>query len=143
MHHPAIICYSLFSHFLPLLLDDASRIRNGKPPLMCKCIPALMLVDCFVFCFLRSLFAFFKAQNNRRKREDLLHSFWYDLCQKYVSGKWKSESAFLCSEESGEAVSMQHQKTFNSALKKFRDGLLRNVFMKLNSKLFSIFFTLD
>jgi hypothetical protein len=107
---------------------------------MCKCIPALMLVDCFVFCFLRSLFAFFKARNNRRKREDLSHSFWYDLCQKYVSGKWKSESAFLCSEESGEAVSMQHQKTFNRALKKFRDGLLRNVFMKLNSKLFSIFY---
>jgi hypothetical protein len=95
VHHPAIICYSLFSHFLPLLLDDASRIHNGNHPLMCKCIPTLMLVDCFVFCFLRSLFAFFKARNSRRKREDLLHSFWYDLCQKYVSGQWKSESAFL------------------------------------------------
>ncbi len=30
------------------------------------------------------------------------------------------------SEESGEAVSMLHQNTFNRALKKFRDGLLRN-----------------
>jgi hypothetical protein len=32
----------------------------------------------------------------------------------------------LRSEESGEAVSMQHQKTFKRALKKFRDWLLRN-----------------
>jgi hypothetical protein len=64
-----------------------------------------MIVLFFAFF---SVFAFFLAQNNRdrRKREDLSHAFWYDLCQKYVSGKWKSESTFLRSEESGAAVSM-------------------------------------
>jgi hypothetical protein len=55
-----------------------------------------------------------------------LHTFWYDLCQKYVLGKWKSESAFLRSVESGAAVSMHHQKTFNRVLKKFRKGTLKN-----------------
>jgi len=28
----------------------------------------------------------------RNEREDLSHSFWYDLCQKYEAGKWKSET---------------------------------------------------
>jgi hypothetical protein len=34
--------------------------------------------------------------------------------------------SFLRSEESGGAVSMQHQNTFNKALKRFREGTLKN-----------------
>jgi len=70
--------------------------------------------------------------SKRKKRDDLPSSFWFDLCQKYVDGKYKSESAFLRSKDSGEKVSMQHQKTFNRALKKFRAGELNNNDSKRN-----------
>ncbi len=33
VHHPAISIFFLFSHFLPLLLDDATRMHNGIPTL--------------------------------------------------------------------------------------------------------------
>jgi hypothetical protein len=60
------------------------------------------------------------------QRNDHASSFWYDLCQKFVNGKFKSQSAFMCSEESGEAISLKHQSTFNQALKRYNSGELPN-----------------
>jgi len=71
-------------------------------------------------------FLFLFISSKEEEQEDLSHTFWYDLCQKYVAGKWKSESSFLHSAESGDAVSMQHQKTFNQMVNRFREGTLRN-----------------
>jgi hypothetical protein len=75
----------------------------GKP------IAPLMPVDCFVSFAFGSSFSFFLF-----------------VSSKDVAGKWKSESSILHSAESGGAVSMQHQKTFNRMLKRFREGTLRN-----------------
>ena len=61
-----------------------------------------------------------------KKRVDRSHSFWHDLCRKYVQGKYRSCNAFLRSAESGSDVSIQDARTFNRALKKFKDGSLNN-----------------
>ena len=51
---------------------------------------------------------------------------YVDLCRKYVQGKYSSCNAFLRSAESGSDVSIQDARTFNRALKKFKDGGLIN-----------------
>ncbi len=61
-----------------------------------------------------------------KKRVDHSHSFWHDLCWKYVQGKYSLCNAFLHSAESGSDVSIQDARTFNRALKKFKDGSLNN-----------------
>ncbi len=54
-----------------------------------------------------------------------MHSFWHDMCKKFVNGKYSSESTFLRSKDSGD-LNLYDQRTFNRALKKFRQGALKN-----------------
>jgi hypothetical protein len=63
------------------------------------------------------------------KRDDKPEAFWFLLCQKYEKSKtsWKSQTAFLRSEESGTEVGEDHKITFSRALKRYRNGKLKNV----------------
>jgi hypothetical protein len=55
------------------------------------------------------------------------------MCQKFENGKYSSESAFLCSKDSGD-LNLYDQRTFNRWLKKFRQGELKNDDKKRNKK---------
>jgi hypothetical protein len=61
-----------------------------------------------------------------KKRLDRSHSFWHDLCRKYVQGKYSSCNAFLRSADSGSDVSIHDARTFQRALLKFKEGSLKN-----------------
>jgi len=61
----------------------------------------------------------------KAKRDDRSHSFWHAACEKFVNGKYASESAFLRSKDSGD-LGIQDQRTFNRWLKQFRQGSLKN-----------------
>jgi hypothetical protein len=81
---------------------------------------------------LPSLLYLASSTKRHTQRDDHTSSFWYDLCQKFVNGKFKSQSAFLRSEESGQDVSLKHQSTFNQALKRYNSGELPNNGSKRN-----------
>jgi hypothetical protein len=70
-----------------------------------------------------------------KKRLDRSHSFWHDLCQKYVQGKYSSCNTFLRSQESGLDVSIEDSRTFQRVLVKFKDGSLKNDDKKRNKAL--------
>jgi CRISPR/Cas system-associated endonuclease Cas1 len=73
---------------------------------------------------LPSLLYLASSTKRHTQRNDHTSSFWYDLCQKFVNGKFKFQLAFLRSEESGQDVSLQHQSTFHRALKRYNSGEL-------------------
>jgi hypothetical protein len=62
-------------------------------------------------------------------RNDKPQAFWFLLCQKYENSEttWKSQTAFLRSEESGPEAGEDHKMSFSRALKKYRVGTLENV----------------
>jgi hypothetical protein len=62
-------------------------------------------------------------------RNDKPQGFWFLLCQKYENSEttWKSQTAFLRSEESGPEAGADHKMCFSRALKKYRVGKLENV----------------
>lgn len=59
---------------------------------------------------------------------DLPQSVWYELCERFLSSEteFKSQVAFLRSNESGPLVSEKHQMCFSRALNKYKGGLLKN-----------------
>jgi hypothetical protein len=63
------------------------------------------------------------------KRDDKPEAFWFPLCQKYENSKtsWKSQTAFLRSEESGVEVGEDQKTSFSRAIRKYRDGKLKGV----------------
>jgi hypothetical protein len=63
------------------------------------------------------------------KRDDKPQAFWYLLSQKHENSKtkWKSQRAFLRSEESGTEVGEDQKMSFSRALTKYRDGKLKKV----------------
>lgn len=63
------------------------------------------------------------------KRDDKPEAFWFLLCQKYENNKtsWKNQEAFLRSEESGTEVGEDQKMSFSRAVRKYRDGKLKNV----------------
>jgi hypothetical protein len=95
--------------FLPLLLVFASSQRSK----MGKFFSFFFFYSIFYAHSLPSLLYLAFSAKRHTQRDDHTSSFWYDLCQKFVNGKFKSQSAFLRSEESGQAVSLKHQSTFN------------------------------
>jgi hypothetical protein len=67
-------------------------------------------------------------------RMDFPQSVWYELCERFLSSetKFKSQVAFLRSDESGPLVNEKHQMCFSRALNKYKDGSLQNARSKRN-----------
>jgi N-carbamoylputrescine amidase len=60
------------------------------------------------------------------RRRSFPRSFWYGICVKFQNGGYKSQVAFLKSEDSGDLLSAADQRTFSRMYEKFTSGTLRN-----------------
>lgn len=67
-------------------------------------------------------------------RMDLPQSMWFELCERFVQGDFKSQVAFLRSDDSGPMVTEKHQMCFSRALTKYKKGALFNTATKRHRK---------